>query len=244
MRWGDIDLLGHVNNINYLQYFETARVEYLMRAGMEAPGEAWREFGFILASVDCRYKAPVTFPDTLSVGARVSALGEDRLVFQHAAYSHKLDRLAAIGEAFVVAYDYSAGRRTAIPADLRASLRRPRGQRAASAAPLPRKGGASRERTLFTQCLSPRQRDRKTPRPYARSTERLSIVTLRLDLVDALRAANAVTLSAVAVLDATRLDPEEPAHAAQDNMSGDGLVGGEVVGHALFTPVLVATARG
>jgi putative acetyltransferase len=63
-------------------------------------------------------------------------------------------------------------------------------------------------------------------------------------LVDTLRAANALTLSAVAVLDATRLDPEEPAQAAQDNMSGDGIVGGEVVGHVLFTPVVVATPEG
>jgi acyl-CoA thioester hydrolase len=122
VRWGDIDLLGHVNNIKYLQYFESARVEYLMRAGMEAPGKAWREFGFILAAVDCRYKAPVTFPDTISVGARVKALGEERLVIRHAAYSHKLGRLAAEGDAHMVAYDYSAGRRTVIPADLRAAI--------------------------------------------------------------------------------------------------------------------------
>jgi len=27
VRWGDMDLLGHVNNIMYLQYFETARIE-------------------------------------------------------------------------------------------------------------------------------------------------------------------------------------------------------------------------
>jgi acyl-CoA thioester hydrolase len=122
VRWGDIDLLGHVNNIKYLQYFECARVEYLMQAGLGAPGKAWREFGFILAKVDCRYKAPVTFPDSLSVGARVSALGEDRLVFQHAAYSSKLGRLAASGEAFLVGYNYAESRRTAIPADLRATI--------------------------------------------------------------------------------------------------------------------------
>jgi acyl-CoA thioester hydrolase len=122
VRWGDIDLLGHVNNIKYLQYFESARVEYLMRIGMEAPGTAWREFGFILSGVECRYKAPVTFPDTLSVGARVSVLGDERLVFQHAAYSHKLGKLAALGEAFLVAYDYAESRRTAIPSDLRSSI--------------------------------------------------------------------------------------------------------------------------
>jgi len=119
VRWGDLDLLGHVNNIMYLQYFETARIEYLMKAGLEAPGSAWREFGFVLASVDCRFRTPVTFPDTLSVGARISALDKDRMVVQHAAHSHKLGKLAANGDALLVAYDFAAGRRVSIPRSLR-----------------------------------------------------------------------------------------------------------------------------
>ena len=119
VRWGDLDLLGHVNNIKYLQYFETARIEYLMKAGLEAPGSAWREFGFVLASVDCRFRAPVTFPDTLSVGARVSALGKDRMVVQHAVRSHKLNKLAANGNAVLVAYDFAAGRPVSISPSLK-----------------------------------------------------------------------------------------------------------------------------
>lgn len=63
-------------------------------------------------------------------------------------------------------------------------------------------------------------------------------------LVDTLRAANAVTLSAVAVLDATRLGPEDAGQTAQSTMSGDNIVGGEVVGHVLFTPAVVAAESG
>lgn len=119
VRWGDMDNLGHVNNIRYLQYFETARIEYLVRLGMEPPGPGWREFGLILASVSCRFRAPVTYPDTLTVGARIAAIGDDRVRMEHIAVSQRLGKAAAEGDADVVSYDYVARRRTAFPAYLR-----------------------------------------------------------------------------------------------------------------------------
>jgi acyl-CoA thioester hydrolase len=118
VRWGDTDSLGHVNNILYLQYFETARIEYLMRLGMDPPGPAWREYGLILAEVSCRFKVPVTFPDTLSIGARVAAIGDDRVRMEHAAHSQKLGKVAAEGDAEVVSYDYVTGRRTSLHSDV------------------------------------------------------------------------------------------------------------------------------
>ena len=122
VRWGDMDLLGHVNNILYLQYFETARIEYMIRMGMDTPGPSWREYGLILAASSCRFKAPVTFPDTLSVGARVVAIGEDRMRLEHAAFSHKLGKIAAQGDALLVSYDYVAGRRAPLHSDLRDAI--------------------------------------------------------------------------------------------------------------------------
>jgi acyl-CoA thioester hydrolase len=122
VRWGDMDSLGHVNNTLYLQYFETARIEYLVRLGMDPPGPMWQECGLILASVGCRFKAPVTYPDMLSVGTRVAALGDDRVLMEHAAFSHKLDRLAAEGDAVVVSYDYVAGRRTSLQPAVREAI--------------------------------------------------------------------------------------------------------------------------
>jgi acyl-CoA thioester hydrolase len=122
VRWGDMDALGHVNNILYLQYFETARIEYLMRLGMDAPGSAWKEYGLILASVGCRFKLPVTYPDTLAVGARVAALGEDRVLMEHAAFSRKLGKTATEGDAVVVSYNYVTGRHTSLHSGLRKAI--------------------------------------------------------------------------------------------------------------------------
>jgi len=122
VRWGDMDALGHVNNIIYLQYFETARIEYLARVGMEPPGPSWREVGLIIASVSCRFLAPVTFPDTLCVGAQVVSLGADRFLMEHLAVSRRLGRPVARGDALVVAYDYALGRRTALPGQLREAI--------------------------------------------------------------------------------------------------------------------------
>ncbi len=122
VRWGDMDSLGHVNNTLYLQYFETARIEYLVALGMDPPGPSWQEYGLILASLSCRFKVPVTYPDTLSVATRVAALGEDRVLMEHAAFSHKLDRVAAESDAVVVSYDYVTGRRTSLPPDLRDAI--------------------------------------------------------------------------------------------------------------------------
>ena len=106
VRWGDMDSLGHVNNILYLQYFETARIEYLLHLGLPSPGPGWRENGMIIKSVSCRFLAPITFPDTLSVGARITHLGRDRAIMDHVAVSQRSGELAAAGDAVIVGYDY------------------------------------------------------------------------------------------------------------------------------------------
>ncbi len=122
VRWGDQDSLDHVNHAMYLRYFETVRIEYLRRLGLEPPGPAWRESGAIIASVTCRYLAPVKYPDNLVLGARVSNLGTDRLTMEHAAYSTKLEKLAARSTCHLVWYDYVAGKKRPIPEEIRAAI--------------------------------------------------------------------------------------------------------------------------
>ena len=110
VRWGDMDALAHVNHAVYLRYFEAARIEYLERIGMGRPGPEWRDYGFVIASVSCRYRAPVTYPDTLEVGVRVAAWGRDRLLMKYEAYSRALQRVAAEAETLLVAYDFGSAR--------------------------------------------------------------------------------------------------------------------------------------
>jgi acyl-CoA thioester hydrolase len=119
--WGEMDALGHVNNVVYYRYCETARVAYFVHLGLASP-TADPKRGLILASSSCRYKAPVTYPDTLSVGARVAGLGEDRMRMEYAVFSRRLGKIAVLGEAEVVSYDYERRCRTPFDPSYRAKI--------------------------------------------------------------------------------------------------------------------------
>jgi len=116
--WGEMDAYGHVNNIVYFRYFETARMAYFEKlASADFVGR--NPLGPILASTSCRFRAPLAFPDRLSVGARVARVDEDRFVMFYAVYSHSLQRIAAEGEGTIVCFDYRENRKAPLPAELR-----------------------------------------------------------------------------------------------------------------------------
>ncbi len=119
--WGEMDAFGHVNNIVYFRYFETARIAYFEMLGV-------REFlerdpvGPILAETACRFRAALSYPDTVSIGARVASVGEDRFVMRYAVFSHRLGRLAAEGEGTLVCFDYRQHRKAPVPERLRVRI--------------------------------------------------------------------------------------------------------------------------
>jgi acyl-CoA thioester hydrolase len=121
--WGDMDAFAHVNNVAYFRYFEQARVAYLDRVGWMA---RMREAGVgpIVHSTSARFRKPLSHPDRVHVGARVTDLATDRVAMEHRLVSDRLADVAADGQAVVVCYDYRAGTKAAIPADIRAQIER------------------------------------------------------------------------------------------------------------------------
>ena len=119
--WGDMDALQHVNNVMYFRYFESSRAAYLAKIRiwqmMEETG-----VGPILASTHCRYKIPLTYPDTVSVGTRVTKIGKDRFTMEHTVVSHHFGKVAAEGDAVLVTYDYRAGRKALVPEELKNTI--------------------------------------------------------------------------------------------------------------------------
>src|SRR5438132_11153085 len=80
--WGEMDSYRHVNNVVYFRYFESARLEYFRRLDWFA---FEKETGVspILAATQARFRKPLTYPDTIHVGARVVAVAEDRFTLDH-----------------------------------------------------------------------------------------------------------------------------------------------------------------
>jgi acyl-CoA thioester hydrolase len=119
--WGDMDYFRHVNNIVFFRYFESARIEYLDRIGFRELAEG-QPVGPILASTDCRFRRPVTWPDTVAVGARVTEVGEDRFSMEYRLVSRKLGAVAAEGGGTLVSYDYDARRKVPLPERVRRAI--------------------------------------------------------------------------------------------------------------------------
>lgn len=119
--WGEMDAFGHVNNIVYFRYFETARIAYFER--LDVPEFLLRDpVGPILAETTCRFRVALSYPDTVSIGARVTGVAEDRFVMRYAVFSHRLGRLAAEGEGTLVCFDYRRNRKAAVPETLRSRI--------------------------------------------------------------------------------------------------------------------------
>lgn len=115
--WGEMDAFNHVNNIVYFRYFESARIAYFekldLMAFMEQTG-----IGPILASTSCRYKIPLTYPDMLLVGAKVTKLAADRFTMNYAVASQHHQKIAAEGDGVIVSYDYRVNQKVPMPAEL------------------------------------------------------------------------------------------------------------------------------
>ncbi|WP_028780431.1 MULTISPECIES: acyl-CoA thioesterase [Shewanella] len=120
--WGEMDALQHVNNVVYFRYFETARIDFFNR---HFPlGEMYKQgMGPVISENQARYKRPVTYPDTLLIGIRISDIGEDRFTMHYEAYSKAQRAITTTGSSVAVMYDFKKGTKAKLPQELLTILR-------------------------------------------------------------------------------------------------------------------------
>ena len=111
--WGDMDAFGHVNNIRYFKYFESARIKYFEDIGL-ADIMHQSTIGPILASTSAKFIKPVVYPDIVSVGTRITSLEENKFSMDYLIESEKIG-VVAIGEAVIVIIDYKSSQKAPLP---------------------------------------------------------------------------------------------------------------------------------
>lgn len=119
--WGEMDAFQHVNNIVYFRYFESARMAYFERIGFAEP-EQNEGVGPILAQTHCRYRKALTYPDTISMGARITEIKSDRFTMALCVFSHRMQKIAAEGSAEIVAFNYRENKKAALPEQVRKNI--------------------------------------------------------------------------------------------------------------------------
>lgn len=116
--WGNQDAFGHVNNVVYFRWFESARIEYWNHVGIDDLVEH-EKIGPILAAINCNYRRQLNFPDTVHIGASVTRLGRTSVIMAHRVYSAAQQEVVADGESTIVLFDYNTHRPHRIPDHLR-----------------------------------------------------------------------------------------------------------------------------
>ncbi|KAM7218277.1 hypothetical protein V8F06_006340 [Rhypophila decipiens] len=127
--WGEMDSFGHVNNVNYFRYAESARVNWITNFSVHvdpAHREQWAELmspkaiGLIMRSLKSDFKFPMVYPDKISVYHKLRSKPEGEpapsaFMLDCIVLSHQHRRIAARLEEDIVVYDYRSAKKTSMP---------------------------------------------------------------------------------------------------------------------------------
>ncbi|TXS96502.1 acyl-CoA thioesterase [Parahaliea maris] len=119
-RWSDNDLYGHVNNVVYYSYFDSAANRYLIEEG-GLDIQAGDIVGFVVNS-GCEYHAPIAYPERIEAGVRVEKLGNSSVRYGIAIFREGREEAVAHGHFVHVFVERAANRSVPIPPRLREAL--------------------------------------------------------------------------------------------------------------------------
>ena len=122
VRFGDLDAMQHMNNVEFLRFFETARIDFMRSITPEHAPTARRQFGFIFAECHIAYRSPAHFDEEIRTFIRPAELKDKSLKLEFEMRAEGDGRLVAEGWGTLVGYDYDAERAVSIPGELRERL--------------------------------------------------------------------------------------------------------------------------
>lgn len=126
VRWGDMDAMGHVNNITYFQYLESARIGYFeMLMGWTGHDEGGGRQGPVVVSQTFNYRGQVHYPAELEVGVRCREIRNRSFVLEYGIFRKGADELVGDGTSVAVWLDYNENKAISVPPILRQACTEP-----------------------------------------------------------------------------------------------------------------------
>lgn len=120
VRWGDVDMLGHVNNAKYFTYDESSRIAYFEPFGSDDP-RMWKDYGLILASIGADFIQQVHYPARLTIGTRITRIGRSSMNTLSGLFVG--EQLMATVRGVLVWFDYVNQQAQPVPEHIRAAIR-------------------------------------------------------------------------------------------------------------------------
>ncbi|WP_319024950.1 acyl-CoA thioesterase [Nisaea sediminum] len=119
-RWMDNDVYGHVNNVQYYSYFDTAVNSHLIReAGLDIHNSP--VIGLVVET-RCQFKKSLVFPDVVEAGIRVEKIGRSSVAYNVGLFRAGDDEIAALGHFVHVYVERESQTPVPIPDRMRAAM--------------------------------------------------------------------------------------------------------------------------
>jgi Predicted thioesterase len=115
-RWMDNDVYGHVNNVTYYSYFDTAVNQYLIEKGV-LDYQTGETIGLVVET-GCQYFSSIAFPEKLEAGLRVAHIGRSSVRYEVGIFKCGDEQTSAAGHFIHVYVDKITRRPKPLSGDL------------------------------------------------------------------------------------------------------------------------------
>lgn len=120
VQWGEMDAFQHVNNVSYVRWGETARIDYFKAMGFSLNEEPKKmKYAPILGFQSVKYISPIVYPDTIVIGTKTIEIKDDRFILKSYFFSTQQNQLVAIKTHEVIIVDYNKQQKIALPEEIR-----------------------------------------------------------------------------------------------------------------------------
>ena len=121
-RWGDCDRFGHVNNVQFVRYYESGRLDYFHRLLQLDTGPDVVN-SLVIADIHVTFLRQINHPADLEVGSRISRLGNSSFNFEAAIFNENEDEPYSTATAACVWFNFRDNHSTPIPVAERETIK-------------------------------------------------------------------------------------------------------------------------
>lgn len=120
LRFNDIDILGHLNNIVYFSLYDLAKAMFIQSLRKEQI--YWRKVDCVIANIDCAYIHPIYFGDQMEVATRCIHIGDRSFTLEQCLVEKSSRQIRSICTTVMVCFDPDTGKSAPMNESLRSAL--------------------------------------------------------------------------------------------------------------------------
>jgi acyl-CoA thioester hydrolase len=116
--WGEMDAFGHVNNVTYVRYFESARADYFTKMNIWETPQKPLQAGPVLTHLDMDYRKQVVFPADIDVSLEIHSISSRGFEIVTSMWNQS-NECVLTGKANFIWIDFQSGKPVSIPESLK-----------------------------------------------------------------------------------------------------------------------------